>query len=398
MRRTKLIMCVALISTMLCAVPVFASAKSISSVSIKISSELEAGDSLPTIQLSEDSSAKAEDGEVIVIVSNTDKYVATEAEWVTKNDDDEDLEVGDTPKLKVTLALANDDDYKWKSSYSSSNIKVSGGTYYKSSKSGSELTVTIKLKELKGTYGEPEDPHWSNYTAKWHSPDSNSSSRYEVKLKRDNHVVTTVKTDSTSYSFKNSFPKEGTYTFEVRSIPSESGKGTKSDWVESDEIDISEQEASNYSGSSSSSSSSQNGDSGTSSLSGPQSPMSYGWSRVNGVWFYTVNGVQTVGWQYINNNWYYFDTTGAMATGWRWVGDKWYYLTVDNSDDQGKMYHDRWLSIGDKEYYFGSSGTMLEGWQQINGNWYYFYPGYGHKAVNTVIDGYSIDIYGIWRG
>ena len=387
-----------------------ASAKQISSVSIKISSDIEAGDNLPQIELSDDSSIKAEKGQVIVIVTNKDKYYATDAEWVVKNDSDEELEVGDTPKLKVTLALNDPDSYKWKGSYSSSTVHVSNGTYYKSNKSGDELEVTIKLKELKGTYGEPEDPYWKGKVAKWSSPESNSSKNYEVRLKRGSSTVKTVKTTSTSYNFAGDFNRKGTYTFEVRSISGDSSKGTKSDWVESDEIDIDETDvdssSSSNSSSNSSNSSSYNGSStgpgGTVNRTGtpnygPLSPMASSWQRINGNWFFIENAITTIGWRQIDGNWFYFDQTGAMATGWRFINNKWYYFTVEDTSDQGKMYHDRWLVLGDKEYYLGSDGAMFEGWQIVNGNWYYFYPGYGHKAVNTVIDGYNVDYSGIWR-
>ena len=394
----------------------FASAKQISSVSIKISSNIEAGDSLGSIQLSTDSSEKAENGETIVIVTENDKYYATEAEWVTKNDKDEDLEVGDTPKLKVTLTLVDSDNYKWKGSYSSSNIHISNGTYYKSNKSGDELEVTIKLKELKGVYASPEDAYWKGHVAKWSAPDSNASKNYEVRLKRGNSTVKTVKTTSTSYNFSKDFTRTGEYTFEVRSIAPEDGKGTKSEWVESDVIEIDKKDVNSSSSSSSGSSSpniyntssssggpfspiSYNNNTAQGTTSGPMSPIASSWKRLNGYWYFIENTISATGWKNVDGNWYYFDpTTGVMQTGWRLIDNKWYYFTVEDTSDQGKMYHDRWLTIGDKDYYLGSSGAMLEGWQLINGEWYYLYPGSGHKAVNTTIDGYIINPYGVWKG
>ena len=43
------------------------------------------------------------------------------------------------------------------------------------------------------------------------------------------------------------------------------------------------------------------------------------------------------------------------------------------------------------------SGAMVEGWYQAEGSWYYFYPGQGHKAVNTTISGFQLDANGVWN-
>ena len=39
---------------------------------------------------------------------------------------------------------------------------------------------------------------------------------------------------------------------------------------------------------------------------------------------------------------------------------------------------------------------MMEGWNQVDGSWYYFYPGYGHKATDTYIDGFYVNQDGVW--
>ena len=38
------------------------------------------------------------------------------------------------------------------------------------------------------------------------------------------------------------------------------------------------------------------------------------------------------------------------------------------------------------------NGVMAEGWYAVQGNWYYFYPGQGHKAVNTSISGFVLGL------
>ena len=69
--------------------------------------------------------------------------------------------------------------------------------------------------------------------------------------------------------------------------------------------------------------------------------------------------------------WYYRDfTTGQLKTGWLQNGDVWYYLEND-----GKM--------------------VSNAWKWIGGNCYYFY-GNGSMAVNTTVDGYTVDATGAW--
>ena len=53
-----------------------------------------------------------------------------------------------------------------------------------------------------------------------------------------------------------------------------------------------------------------------------------------------------------------------------------------------------WAIFNGKYYYFNGSGAMQTGWQLIGGAWYYFYSS-GNMAVNTVIDGWSIDGSGV---
>ncbi len=53
-----------------------------------------------------------------------------------------------------------------------------------------------------------------------------------------------------------------------------------------------------------------------------------------------------IGWQEINNYWYYFASNGRMYTGWH--------------------------IINDNTYYFAPNGVMCIGWQYLNGSWYFF--------------------------
>jgi lysozyme len=78
------------------------------------------------------------------------------------------------------------------------------------------------------------------------------------------------------------------------------------------------------------------------------------------------------GWVRIGDYWYYLKTNGTMAIGWiKHTDDQWYYL------DDG-------------------TGRMVTGWKKINDKWYYLKSD-GSMAANTTIDGYKLDINGVWQ-
>lgn len=55
-----------------------------------------------------------------------------------------------------------------------------------------------------------------------------------------------------------------------------------------------------------------------------------GWNSENGsFYYYKSDNTKATGWVNINNNWYYFLTDGSMAKGWINPDEKWYYLNDD---------------------------------------------------------------------
>lgn len=60
------------------------------------------------------------------------------------------------------------------------------------------------------------------------------------------------------------------------------------------------------------------------------------------------------GWQYINNKWYYFLSSGAMVTGWKYINNKWYYF-----NSGGDMRTD-YLHTSTRDYYFYSTGELYK--------------------------------------
>ena len=117
--------------------------------------------------------------------------------------------------------------------------------------------------------------------------------------------------------------------------------------------------------------------------------MQTGWEKVDNKWYYlNEDGSMRTGWAKIDNKWYYLNEDGSMRTGWAKVDNKWYYLNED-----GSMKTD-WKKVDNKWYYFNTDGIMQTGWKTINNVRYYLYSD-GSMAVNTVIDGITIDKDGI---
>lgn len=156
------------------------------------------------------------------------------------------------------------------------------------------------------------------------------------------------------------------------------------------------------------------------------------WRQDNNGWWYSNGSSWFQGWNYIDSNWYYFGQNGYMKTGWLKDGSDWYYFfsngqmaystTVDgcilsgngawvqtgwrqdsngwyyvkkNGDRETGSATDGWGKIDNKYYYFGQDGYMKTGWVQVRSKWYYLMPS-GEKAVNTVINGYVLDVDGAW--
>ena len=88
---------------------------------------------------------------------------------------------------------------------------------------------------------------------------------------------------------------------------------------------------------------------------------------------------------------YYDETCTKVISKWVKVGGVWYYLKADGVMATGwKMDNDN----GDW-YYLDANGAMQTGWVNIDGNWYYFNK-LGVMLYNTVVDGYRLDINGVW--
>lgn len=396
-----------------------AAEKTISSVNIRIDSELEPGTTLPDISWTNNgNTGEVGDGN-ICISSSSDRYSITEAKWTTSTS--RTMNVGDTPEMKVTLTpnRVGDDEYRFKGSYRSSNVSVRYGNFVSASKSGDDLVVKLRVRAIKGTFAPPEDAYWRDNargTARWEEPEEGGTGRYEVVLRRGSTKVHSVETTSRSYNFYPYMTKKGTYTFRVRTVAKTNKQedyGKSSEWVDSDEIYLAEEDVSDGSGQSNGGTSA-----GPGTSSGPTGNTQVGWQYISGSWYYYYpdgsyqkdgwakvgdkwylfqnDGKMLTGWQNRGNQTYYLNTSGEMVTGWVPWNQHWYFLNPTQDAYLGCMLKDRWWGIDGKVYYFGGDGAMAEGWKEVEGNWYYFYPGAGNKAVNTWINTFYVNDQGIW--
>ena len=119
--------------------------------------------------------------------------------------------------------------------------------------------------------------------------------------------------------------------------------------------------------------------------------MATGWLQNNGSWYYlNSNGAMATGWLKDNGTWYYLNANGAMATGWLKDNGTWYYLNVNGAMVTG------WLKDGDTWYYLEASGAMkVSQWFKVSDKWYYV-DGSGALAVNTTVNGYTVNGNGEW--
>lgn len=116
-------------------------------------------------------------------------------------------------------------------------------------------------------------------------------------------------------------------------------------------------------------------------------PAQAAWEKSNNQWFYLQEDTPTRdyiknAWIDIDNAWYFFKADGQMAVGWQYLNDNWYFFYPDHGDQEGKL---------------------LTGWQWISGKCYYFslertdkYPQGAMYYSDTTPDGYTVDSSGAW--
>lgn len=402
-------------------IKVYAATRTISSVNIRINQDISVGDYQDDINVA---LGNSNDRGINVYTNNDTKYEIISASLVKTNS--RALKIGDELRIKVILSpkVTENDEYKFSTSYSKSNVNIIGGEYVSSTKKDGDLIVTIKLKGLKGRYNAPDALIWASKlgTATWEAP-SGTTGYYDIVLKKgDTEVVSIKEYKGTSINLYQYMTVKGRYTFKVRTVAytqEQKKYGTNSEYVISEDLYIESDEVSDGKGRS------YNANTGTVGPGQSNNNMhsnneQVGWIKENNIWYYKYpdGSLKTNGWEFINNKWYLFDNVGRMLTGWQQIngtyyflnnpdgdmktgwfkdGDIWYYLNT-SENNKGAVLMNTWIQTGDgKYYYLGNNGAMLTGWNNIDGFWYYFYPNDGHLARNTVIDTFYVDEKGVWN-
>lgn len=402
--------------------------KDIPSVRISISTkDLELGDEL------------TDDAESYVSCPENEYYYLEDAEWM---DNVNSLAVGDEPRIKVYLSAKPREIegdryntvYLFRGSYTSSNVRITNGTFLSAARrdSGYTLEVTLRIKPVKGQYEPPEDVRWtgSRGTARWDRAD-NDSGYYDLICYRNSTIVKKLNSyHGNSYNFYPYMTKAGDYSFKVRSVAPENvsnAVGQNSDWAESDSTYIGDHEVSDGSGQTNDDVNGA-GNSGSGNLypNGTGNANVAGWVKEDGYTYFRYPNGESVkdGWLKLGDKYYMFDKQGRMLTGWQlnkygiwfymdpgtgemktgWLNDQgqWYFLNTTKDDYEGCLVRGWWNYDG-KRYYFNESGVMVTGWYQIDGLWHYFYPegstdgAYGYLAANTQIGAFYVDGDGVWR-
>ena len=75
------------------------------------------------------------------------------------------------------------------------------------------------------------------------------------------------------------------------------------------------------------------------------------WIKDNKGWWNSEDNGYSIGWRYIDKNWYFFNNEGYMVTGWLLTDGQWYYFY-----DNGVMARDTTID----KYYLGNDGAWIE--------------------------------------
>ena len=114
------------------------------------------------------------------------------------------------------------------------------------------------------------------------------------------------------------------------------------------------------------------------------------WVQEEAGWKYYANNKAVTGWKQLDSKWYFFNAEGVMQKWWVQDNGTWYYLNGAGELQTG------WLQDNGNWYYLEASGAMKASqWFEVGGKWYYV-DGTGALAVNTTVDGYTVNANGEW--
>ena len=114
------------------------------------------------------------------------------------------------------------------------------------------------------------------------------------------------------------------------------------------------------------------------------------WVQEEAGWKYYANNKEVTGWKQIEGKWYFFNAEGVSQKWWVQDNGTWYYLNGAGEMQTG------WLQDNGTWYYLEASGAMKASqWFEVDGKWYYV-DATGALAVNTTVDGYTVNANGEW--
>ena len=114
------------------------------------------------------------------------------------------------------------------------------------------------------------------------------------------------------------------------------------------------------------------------------------WVQEEAGWKYYANNKAVTGWKQIEGKWYFFNAEGVSQKWWVQDNGTWYYLNGSGEMQTG------WLQDNGTWYYLEGSGAMKASqWFEVDGKWYYV-DATGALAVNTTVDGYTVNANGEW--
>lgn len=114
------------------------------------------------------------------------------------------------------------------------------------------------------------------------------------------------------------------------------------------------------------------------------------WVQEEAGWKYYANNKAVTGWKQIDSKWYFFNAEGVMQNWWVQDNGTWYYLNGSGEMQTG------WLQDNGTWYYLEASGAMKASqWFEVDSKWYYVSET-GALAVNTTVDGYTVNANGEW--
>ena len=114
------------------------------------------------------------------------------------------------------------------------------------------------------------------------------------------------------------------------------------------------------------------------------------WVQEEAGWKYYANNKAVTGWKQVDGKWYFFNAEGVSQKWWVKDNGTWYYLNGSGEMQTG------WLQDNGTWYYLEASGALkVSQWFEVNGKWYYV-DATGALAVNTTVDGYTVNANGEW--